>query len=82
MYNFLKPEIKESLSTEIKFGCRSDKVICLGKKNAKFLVEINNAEKFFEKIVVLDHPRYIMQYKLKQKDDYIKKYLDAINDPG
>jgi hypothetical protein len=27
--------------------------------------------------VALEHPRYIMQYKAKEKADYIEKYLKA-----
>ncbi|MDP2908200.1 MAG: tRNA uridine(34) 5-carboxymethylaminomethyl modification radical SAM/GNAT enzyme Elp3 [Nanoarchaeota archaeon] len=33
----------------------------------------------FENIKILEHPRYIMQYKRKTKDDYIKKYIETIN---
>ena len=36
---------------------------------------INNEMKFFEKVVALPHPRFIMQYKLKKKEEYIERYL-------
>lgn len=75
----LKPEIAQTIKTQIDFGARRDKVVLLGKKNAEYFSVINEEHKFFKKIIVLEHPRYIMQYRLKKIDFYIKKYLDAIN---
>ncbi|MBS1933843.1 MAG: DUF4918 family protein, partial [Bacteroidetes bacterium] len=31
------------------------------------------------KIITLEHPRYIQQYKSKQKEEYIDKYLQALS---
>ena len=42
-------------------------------------LELNNEKNFFKKIIPLDHPRYVMQYKSKLKLDYIDKYLKAFN---
>jgi len=28
-------------------------------------------------VIPLEHPRFIMQYKSKSKDLYVKKYIDA-----
>ena len=72
-------EITKNIKIQIGFGARTDMAILLGKKNAKFFSEINKEQKFFEKIAVLEHPRYIMQYRLKDIDHYIKKYIKVIN---
>jgi len=71
----LKGFIISSLKKQIAFGV--DTTICyvLGKKNAEFLSLINNEMKFFDSVIALDHPRYIVQYKSKSKADYINKYL-------
>lgn len=53
-------------------------VYCLGVRNAKCLAEINARAKVIGSIVPLEHPRYIMQYKLRSKEDYIRKYLEAL----
>jgi hypothetical protein len=63
----------------LEFGARKDFAISLGQKNAIFLKEINNEYNFFNEIRVLDHPRYIMQYKLKRLKKYLKDYLSAIS---
>lgn len=75
---YLKPEIVKNINSQIKFGARRDTAILLGKKNAEYFNSINEEYKFFREIIVLEHPRYIMQYKLKQLDNYVRKYINAI----
>lgn len=79
IYEKLKPDIIQHLQSQIDFGAYSNKAICLGKKNEKYLHDINNELNFFEEIITVDHPRYIMQYKLKKIDEYIEYYLDSLN---
>lgn len=74
----LKSEIIKSFKAQIDFGARKDKVVLLGKKNADYLKPINDEYKFFDKIIILEHPRYIMQYKLKSIRTYIDKYLQTL----
>ncbi len=77
--NKLRIEIIKTVELQIEFGARRDFAILLGKRNAEYFYPINEKHKFFKRISVLEHPRYIMQYKLRQVDRYIKKYIDAIN---
>lgn len=77
--DLLRLDMVQNIREQIKFGARGDLAILLGKKNADYFSTINDEQNFFKKITVLEHPRYIMQYKLKQIDSYIKKYLEAIN---
>jgi hypothetical protein len=79
IYEKLKPDIIQHLQSQIDFGAYSNKAICLGKKNEKYLHDINNELNFFEEIITVDHPRYIMQYKLKKNDEYIEYYLDSLS---
>ena len=66
-----------SLNRHLDFGIERDVCFCMGTgKNYKFLVQLNEKLKFFDKIVPLEHPRFIMQYKSKQKQIYIKKYVE------
>lgn len=78
LYETLKPHIKNAIQEQLKFGARKDIAISLGKKNAKFLKEINAEYQFFDEIRVLDHPRYIMQYKLKHLSKYMEYYLSVM----
>lgn len=74
----LKPAIVKNLKTQIKFGARNDFAIILGKKNAAYFEALNDKYKFFKKFSVVEHPRYIMQYKLQKVDDYINRYVEVI----
>ena len=56
-------------------GLDTTEVFVLGKKNADFINRLNSEEKLFEKLTVLEHPRYIQQYRSKEKERYIDKYL-------
>lgn len=61
-------------------GLETDEVFVLGKKNATFLMKINKKEKLFGKMTILDHPRYIQQYKSKDKELYIDNYIRLLSD--
>jgi hypothetical protein len=68
-----------SLNKQLEFGLLRDVCFCLGTgKNYKFILELNRKFKYFDKIVPLEHPRYIMQYKSKQKHVYIAKYIEEL----
>ncbi|RYY56561.1 MAG: SMUG2 DNA glycosylase family protein [Chitinophagaceae bacterium] len=72
------PFIVESVGKLLKLGIRKDIAFCLGTgKNNHFLQQLNNQFGFFKTIMPLEHPRFIMQYKLKKKNIYIDKYLAA-----
>jgi hypothetical protein len=77
VYDFMVDNIRK----QIAMGVKTDVCFCFGTgKNEKFLQQLNDKFKFFGKIVALEHPRFIMQYKLKSKQVYIDKYLRAFGE--
>jgi hypothetical protein len=73
------PFITTSILKQISFGFATDYCICIGgDKNLKFFSALNDEHKFFERIIPLPHPRFIMQYRRKQKEDYINQYLSVL----
>jgi len=73
------PFIVDSLEQQIALGCRRDVAFVLGfGTNRKFIEKLNAEHRFFERIVALEHPRWIMQYRRKKLDFYIDKYLEAL----
>ncbi len=75
--------IIENLQKQISLGINREKVICLGAgKNYQILVNINREFRFFKHIIPLEHPRYIIQYKSKEKAFYIQKYVDLLQSLG
>lgn len=72
------PFMIENIRKQIDLGIKIDTCFCFGTgKNEKFLQKLNNEHKFFGKIIALEHPRFIMQYKSTSKQFYIDKYLGA-----
>ena len=71
----------ENIKTQISFGISNDFCFCFGTgKNEKVLNKINDKHQFFKRVIALEHPRFIMQYKFKTKELYIDKYLNAFNE--
>lgn len=76
----IKDLVPKWMSRQLEFGANRDRCICLGSgKNLKQLQKLNEQEQFFKEIVVLDHPRFIMQYKRKFLDEYVGKYLEVLS---
>jgi len=77
------PFIISSIQKQIALGFKTDFCICIGgDKNLKFFSALNKEYKFFDEIVPLPHPRFIMQYRRKQKENYIQQYLLAFRRPS
>jgi len=76
------PFIVQSLEQQIDFGLNTKFVYCLGEgKNLKFLHKLNDEKKYFQHIIPLSHPRYIMQYKRKSIHAFIDDYLKKLKHP-
>jgi hypothetical protein len=72
----VEPFIVDHLRTQIAFGADTDLVYCLGQgKNHQYLVKLNQKHQFFREIIPLPHPRWVMQYRLKRKDEFVYDYL-------
>ena len=73
------PLIESSLLLHVAMGIRTDIVFCLGTgDNFRALSAINYKLNLFSRIVPLDHPRYIMQYRAKHVDKYVEFYISAL----
>jgi len=75
----ITPFITNSIKKQVSLGFNTDYCICIGgDKNLKFFSSLNDQYGFFEKIIPLPHPRFIMQYRRKQKEKYIDQYLSVL----
>jgi hypothetical protein len=62
----------------VAFGVDQSTAYVLGKKNAKYFERVNKREKLFDKMVILPHPRYIQQYRSKDKALFINEYIEVL----
>lgn len=75
------PFIKKTFRQQIQIGARNDALIVIGaNKNRKFIESLNHEFHFFKKIISLEHPRFIMQYRRKQLDQYIDQYVAVLDE--
>jgi hypothetical protein len=73
------PFIVESIRRQLSFGAVRQVALCLGEgKNYQFFSRLNAEHSFFEEIIPLPHPRYVMQYRRKYLPDYRARYLHAL----
>lgn len=72
--------ILENIKTQISLAGRNDVCYCLGTgKNYHYLSKLNEKHHFFDVIIPLEHPRYIMQYKSKTKESYVDDFVGKLS---
>jgi hypothetical protein len=75
------PFIVDCFRQQLDFGVDASRAFCLGRgENARYLTALNRLHGFFREIIVLPHPRWIMQYRRRSRDEYIAHYVEAIID--
>jgi Domain of unknown function (DUF4918) len=80
MFAVIKPFIVESMNHQLTFGARRDMAIVLGTgQNQKTFNGLNAQYGWFEKVLALEHPRYIMQYQRKRLAEYFRKYREVFS---
>lgn len=77
LFETLKPYMEKNLKLQIELGLITNRVFVWGKKNATFIKKMNQETHLFDSIEILEHPRYIQQYKTKERDTYIQKYISS-----
>ena len=75
----LTPFMISALKTQINFGIDTSVCYCIGSgQNYQELSKINKKLHLFQKIIPLEHPRFITQYHPEDEEKYLSKYLNAL----
>ncbi|AIS08727.1 hypothetical protein LACWKB8_0418 [Lactobacillus sp. wkB8] len=73
------PFMISALKAQINFGIDTSVCYCIGSgQNYQELSKINKKLHLFQKIVPLEHPRFITQYHPEDEEKYLTKYLKAL----
>jgi len=68
----LKSFIIKNVVRQVALGISTDKCFCLGNgKNFIYLQRLNDELKIFDEIIPLPHPRWVMQYRRKQLQNFL-----------
>ena len=79
LQNAVEPFIIESIEKQLSFPVDRGRCLCIGgEKNFRYLSRLNQRFQWFNEIVPLPHPRFIMQYRRKEMAPFIQQYLDAL----
>ncbi|MDD2986069.1 SMUG2 DNA glycosylase family protein [Flavobacterium sp.] len=79
LFEIVKDFMMTCLKQTINLGLDTSEVFILGKKNATFINKLNKEAQLFDRLTVLEHPRYIQQYKSKENQFFIDKYILTLN---
>ncbi len=75
----VEPFIVKSIRRQQRFGTSRKVALCMGQgQNAKYFQKINEQHGFFEEIIALPHPRWVMQYRRKRVEEFVEVYLKAL----
>ncbi|MBD2767864.1 DUF4918 family protein [Hymenobacter sp. BT664] len=75
----LWPDMRQSLRQQAEeLGLRTDVAISLGQRNGTFFQRLNDELGLFEKIIALDHPRYLMQYRRRDLEANVARYVEVL----
>lgn len=80
LQNVLYDFIIDSIRQQISLGIDTSICYCIGSgENFNFLNQVNQRYNFFDEIVPLEHPRFIMQYNSKRKNEFLDKYIHSLS---
>ena len=76
-----EPFIVQCINEQLKtIATTRDVCYCLGEgTNYKIFQRINAQHPFFKEIIPLPHPRFIMQYRRKKVDEFVKLYIEKLS---
>jgi hypothetical protein len=75
----LWPAMRHSLTQQVEqLGLRRDVAVSLGRRNGEFLRKLNEELGLFRRIEILDHPRFLMQYRRKLLPESVARYVEVL----
>lgn len=74
LFTAVKPFMVKTLRQQIALGLRREQAFCLGKKNLLYFAKLNDEFGFFDQLIEVPHPRYVVQYKFNSMPCYVEEY--------
>lgn len=72
-------DMRRSLTEQTQqLKLRRDVAVSLGRRNGEFLRKINLELGLFDRIEILDHPRFLMQYRRKSLAKNVARYVEVL----
>lgn len=75
----IEPFIIRCIEQQVDILNPGDTAYCIGGgENFTIFSRLNEKKGFFKRIIPLKHPRWVMQYRLKRKQEFINEYIEAL----
>ena len=75
----VEKHIIHNIKTHLDFGCNSKVALCMGKgKNYKYFHQLNKKHGFFDEVIPLPHPRWVMQYRRKRMEEFRDLFVETL----
>ena len=75
----VEPYIVDHLQQHLEWKVASKAALCLGRgKNSTVFEDLNEEHDFFDHLLILPHPRWVMQYRRKRMQEYLDLYLEKL----
>jgi hypothetical protein len=75
----LWPDMRLSLTQQAEqLHLRRDVAVSLGRRNGEFLRKLNDELGLFDRIEILDHPRFLMQYRRRFMAENVARYVEVL----
>ena len=75
----LEPTIRAGLQRQVEeLGLVRTAAVCLGRRNGLLFAKLNKELGLFDRLVVLDHPRYLMQYRRRDLPAHVAWYAETL----
>lgn len=70
----------QKINEQLAFPLNKSIALSIGRgKNLQYLQSINKEHQLFGEIKTAPHPRWVMQYRLKRKQEFIQQYMETLN---
>lgn len=74
----LTPFLVSCIEQQYRWPVNRHSCVCIGgEKNYRFFSTLNEKHGWFQEIIPLPHPRFILQYRRREKQAYIAQYLET-----
>lgn len=71
--------IIENIRAQIGLGLSTRVALCMGQgQNMQYFEKLNREHGFFDAILPLPHPRWVMQYRRKRLEEFVGEYVSTL----
>ncbi len=76
----VRPFVLKTMQKQLAIGADRKVAVCIGEgDNFKYFSRLNAEHGWFERLVALPHPRWVMQYRRRQMSTFISRYTDTLS---